>query len=170
VVVPKAARDYFRFNSYTYTFSGQLPPPYLASALKAFDILEREQGARLRRLHALINRVKAEVQEIGFEVIGENQPFPLIMVKVGELNDAPRISQFFFEEGIHILTVGFPVIPLSRGSMVRIALSATHTDAQVDRLKHVMKKLHRKLQKPAASRVPQAAETPCTSLTDSVAA
>jgi len=170
VVVPKSARDYFRFNSYTYTFSGQLPPPYLASALKAFDILEREQGARLRRLHALINRVKAEVQEIGFEVIGEDQPFPLIMVKVGELNDAPQISQFFFEEGIHILTVGFPVIPLSRGSMVRIALSATHTDAQVDRLMDVLRKLRRKLQTPPATRKPQAAETPCTSLTDSVAA
>ncbi len=168
VVVPKASRDYFRFNSYTYTFSGQLPPPYLASALKAFDILEREQGARLRRLHALIARVKREVQEIGFEVIGEDQPFPLIMVKVGEIASGPQISQFFYEEGIHILTVGFPVIPLSRGAMVRIALSATHTEEQIDRLMRVFRKLRDRI--PTASRKPRTAELPCTSLTDSVAA
>ena len=36
----------------------------------------------------------------------------------------PGISQFFFEEGIHILVAGFPAIPMSRGALVRIALSA----------------------------------------------
>ena len=39
-VVPKAFRDYFRFNSYTYIYAGQLPAPYLASALAAFDVLD----------------------------------------------------------------------------------------------------------------------------------
>jgi 7-keto-8-aminopelargonate synthetase-like enzyme len=141
VVVPRESRDYFRFNSYTYTFSGQLPPPYLASALTAFDILEREGQARLSRLRELIARVKREVQDVGFEIVGEDHPFPLVMVKVGDLQTGPGISRFFYEEGIHILTVGFPVVPLSKGAMVRIALSATHTDAQIDRLIEAFGKL-----------------------------
>ncbi|QDU87637.1 8-amino-7-oxononanoate synthase/2-amino-3-ketobutyrate coenzyme A ligase [Pirellulimonas nuda] len=145
VAVPQAARDYFRYNSYTYTFSGQLPPPYLASALTAMEILEREKGARLTRLHELIGRVKTEVQEIGFEVIGEDHPFPLVMVKVGEFENIPEVSQFFYDEGVHILTVGFPVIPQSRGAMVRISLSATHADSQIDRLMAAFRKLHAKL-------------------------
>ncbi len=141
VVVPREARDYFRFNSYTYTFSGQLPPPYLASALCGLDLLEKEGAERLARLRSLILHVKHEIQEMGFEIIGEDQPFPLILVKAGELREGPAISQFFYDEGIHILTVGFPVVPLSRGAMVRIALSASHTDAQVEQLLAAFRKL-----------------------------
>jgi 8-amino-7-oxononanoate synthase len=140
-VVPKAARDYFKFNSYTYVFSGQLPPPYLASSLAAFDVLEQEGEQRIGRLRSHISHVRREVQTMGFEIIGEDQPFPLIMVKAGELRSASAISQFFYDEGIHILTVGFPVIPMSRGAMVRISLSASHTDQQIERLLAAFRKL-----------------------------
>ena len=51
------------------------------------------------------------------------------------------MSQFFFDEGIHILTTGFPIVPLARGAMVRISLSAAHTDAQIERLLEVFRKL-----------------------------
>jgi 8-amino-7-oxononanoate synthase len=134
VVVPKQNRDFFRYNSYTYIFSGQLPPPYLATALTAFDILE-EEGETLRgRLVRSIDYVKSELRRMGFELIGEDRPFPLILVKVGDVYAAPPISQFFFNEGIHVLTVGFPIIPLARGALVRISLSAAHTDAQIEQL------------------------------------
>lgn len=139
-VVPKAFRDYFRFNSYTYIYAGQLPAPYLASALAAFDVLDAE-GAQLRsRLRGHIDHSKQELKSMGFEIGDEGEPFPLIMVKVGELQEAARVSQFFYDEGIHILTVGFPVVPMSRGLMLRISLSASHTEAQVDRLMAVFRK------------------------------
>ena len=54
---------------------------------------------------------------------------------------APKVSQFFYDEGIHILTTGFPIVPLDRGAMVRISLSAAHTDAQIERLLDVFRKL-----------------------------
>ncbi|HEY5314824.1 MAG TPA: aminotransferase class I/II-fold pyridoxal phosphate-dependent enzyme [Pirellulales bacterium] len=134
VVVPKQFRDYFRFNSYTYTFTGQLPPPYLASSLAAFDVLEEEGPQRLNQLRRHIAHTKQELNAMGFEIIGEDQPVPLIMVKTGDLQEAAHVSQFFYDEGIHILSVGFPVVPMSRGSMLRISLSASHTDAQIERL------------------------------------
>lgn len=139
-VVPKAFRDYFRFNSYTYIYGGQLPTPYLASALAAFDVLDTEGDQRRSRLRAHICRTKQELKNMGFEISDEDQPFPLIMVKVGELQTAARVSQFFYDEGIHILTVGFPVVPMSRGLMVRISLSASHSDEQIDRLMAVFRK------------------------------
>ncbi len=144
-VIPPGSRDYFKYNCYTYTFSGQLPPPYLASALTAMDLLEREGEARRERLNSLIERVKTEVSEIGFEIVGEDQPFPLVMVRIGSMLDIPRVSQYFFQQGIHILAVGFPVIPMSQGAMVRISLSAIHTDQQVDRLMDAFRGLRRLL-------------------------
>jgi 8-amino-7-oxononanoate synthase len=133
-VIPPGSRDYFKYNSYTYTFAGQLPPPYLASSLTALDILEREGDLRVQRLNSVIGRVKREVTQMGFEIVGEDHPFPLVMVKIGGMTDIPRVSQYFFDKGIHILAVGFPVVPLSHGAMVRISLSAIHTDQQVDQL------------------------------------
>lgn len=151
VVVPKGFRDYFRFNSYTYIFAGQLPPPYLASALAAFDVLDDEGPQRLDRLRGHISHTKQELTSMGFEIIGEDQPFPLIMVKVGQLEDAASVSQFFYDEGIHILTVGFPVVPLSRGLMLRISLSASHTDAQINRLITTFRKFRARLERPTTT-------------------
>lgn len=149
-VVPKEFRDYFRFNSYTYTFTGQLPPPYLASSLAAFDVLDEEGPARLNKLRGHISHCKQELTGMGFEIIGEDQPFPLIMVKVGDLQETANISQFFYDHGIHILSVGFPVVPMSRGSMLRIALSAGHTDAQIERLMAVFRKFRNQARRQAA--------------------
>lgn len=141
VVLPREARDLIRYNSYTYVFSGQLPPPNLGADLMAMEILERDGEQLIERLHQVIRRVKTELQSMGFELVGEDIPFPLILVKVGDVYAAPKVSEFFFDEGIHILTTGFPIIPLARGAMVRISLSAAHTDAQVDRLIEAFRKL-----------------------------
>jgi 7-keto-8-aminopelargonate synthetase-like enzyme len=151
VVVPKEFRDYLRYSSYTYIYSGQLPPPYLASALAAFDVLEDEGLERLTKLRRHIDYSKRELTEMGFEIIGEQQPFPLIMVKVGEWDEANRVSQFFYDQGIHILTVGFPVVPMSRGSMLRISLSASHTEAQIDRLMTAFRRFRSQTRSPAAA-------------------
>ena len=151
VVIPREFRDYVRFNSYTYIYAGQLPPPYLASSLAAFDVLDEEGPQRLSRLRRHISYSKQALTSMGFEIIGEDEPFPLIMVKVGELNDAARVSQFFYDEGIHILTVGFPVVPMSRGLMLRISLSAGHSEAQVERLMAVFRKFRSKSKFAAAA-------------------
>lgn len=133
-VIPKGSRDYFKYNSYTFTYSGQLPPPYLASSLTALGILEREGELLVQRLNSLVHRVKHQIAELGFEIIGEDQPFPLVMVKIGDLLEIPGISQYFFDRGIHVLAVGFPMVPQSHGAMLRISLSAIHTDQQIDQL------------------------------------
>jgi len=60
---------------------------------------------------------------------------------VGDVYCAPEVSQFFFDEGIHILTTGFPIIPIDRGAMVRISMSAAHTDGQIQQLLDAFRRL-----------------------------
>lgn len=140
-VLPRFARDLVRFTSSTYIFSGQLPPPYLFSGLAALDILENDGQQLIDRLNESTRYVKQELADMGFELVAEDQPSPLILVKVGDVYAAPQVSQFFFDEGIHILTTGFPIIPIDRGAMVRISMSAAHTDAQIERLLDAFRKL-----------------------------
>lgn len=146
VAVPAKSRDFFRYNSHTYIFSGQLPAACLGSALAGLEILENEGPVLLDRLNGMIRHVKTELRQMGFDLVGEDQPFPLILVKVGDMYQVGRVSQFFFDEGIHILTVGFPVIPVTRGAMVRISLSAIHTPEQIERLLGAFRKLRDVLQ------------------------
>lgn len=152
VILPRAARDFVRYTCHTFIFCGQMPPSSLATSLAVFDILETE-GVQLRsRLETSIDHVKTELRGMGYNLIGEDRPFPLILVEAGDVYSVPEISQFFYDEGIHILTVGFPVIPLSRGALVRISLSAAHTDEQIERLLDAFRKLrevnHRKTTMP----------------------
>jgi len=141
VVLPKYARDLVRFSSPTYIFSGQLPPPYLFGALAAMDILQSDGEKLIGRLRNSIAYVKRELGRAGFELVAEEQPSPLILVKVGDVYCAPEVSQFFFDEGIHILTTGFPIIPIDRGAMVRISMSAAHTDGQIQQLLDAFRRL-----------------------------
>ena len=158
VVLPAFARDLVRFTSSTYIFSGQLPPPYLFSGIAALDILENDGQRLIDRLNESTRYVKQQLLEMGFELVAEEQPSPLILVKVGDVYAAPQVSQFFFEEGIHILTTGFPIIPIDRGAMVRISMSAAHTDAQIERLLDAFRKLrdvpYCKTRAPGAGRCP----------------
>lgn len=133
VVLPREVRDFIRYTCHTYIFCGQLPATCLAGSIASMDVLESE-GPQLRaRVNGYISHVRNELEEMGYEIVGEDQ-FPLVLVKVGDVYSVPKISQFFYDEGVNVLVVGFPVIPLTRGAMVRISLTAAHTDAQVEQL------------------------------------
>lgn len=141
VILPREARDFVRYTCHTYIFCGQMPPSSLATSLAAFDILESEGDQLRSRLESTVDYIQTELRDMGYNLVGEDHSFPLILVEAGDVYSVPRISQFFYDEGIHILTVGFPVIPLSRGALVRISLSAAHTDAQIERLLGAFRKL-----------------------------
>jgi 8-amino-7-oxononanoate synthase len=134
VVLPREVRDFIRYTCHTYIFCGQMPAACLAGGLAAMDVLETEGPQLRRRLNQIIHCVKTELEAMGYELVGEDQPFPLLLVKMGDVYRVPDISEFFYEEGINALVVGFPVIPLTRGAMVRISLTAAHTDAQIEHL------------------------------------
>jgi 8-amino-7-oxononanoate synthase len=141
VVLPREVRDFIRYTCHTYIFCGQLPAGCLAGGIAAMDVLENE-GAQLRStIHRHVAHVKKELDAMGYEIVGEEHPFPLLMVKVGDVYSVPKVSQFFYDEGLNLLVVGFPVIPLTRGAMVRISLTAAHTDAQVELLLDAFRRL-----------------------------
>ena len=91
--------------------------------------------------------------EVGLEILaGRADAGPAIGAVAGLLNmgfipirwerfDLMILKDRFFDEGIHILTTGFPIIPIDRGAMVRISMSAAHTDEQIERLLDAFRKL-----------------------------
>ena len=120
--------NYLRHTARTYIFSASATPAATASAREALRILKSEPE-RLQNLWDVTDYALEKFRAAGFE-IGDTQS-PIIPLYVRDLEKTFRVTQRAFEEGIFIN----PVIPPAcapQDTLVRFALMANHTRAQVD--------------------------------------
>lgn len=120
--------NYLRHTARTYIFSASATPAATASAREALRILKSEPE-RLQNLWDVTNYALEKFRAAGFE-IGDTQS-PIIPLYVRDLEKTFRVTQRAFDEGIFIN----PVIPPAcapQDTLVRFALMANHTRAQVD--------------------------------------
>ncbi len=105
-----------------YIFTTAISPADAAAALCAVGILDSEEGAGLRdRLRSHVDRLRP------------GHPTPIIPILLGEERAAQSASQQLLELGLLVPAIRPPSVPVG-SSRLRIALSALHTDEQIDRL------------------------------------
>ncbi|HEX4364434.1 MAG TPA: 8-amino-7-oxononanoate synthase [Solirubrobacteraceae bacterium] len=103
-------------------FSTAPPPPAVAAAIAALDVLEQEPQ-RVERLQANSEVLRAELAREGFEVAGsETQIIPLV---VGDAGTAMRLCEAAIERGVFAQAIRPPTVPEGT-SRLRIAVMATH--------------------------------------------
>ncbi len=112
----------------TFVFSTAPAPAASAAALAALGIVASEPERRARVL-ALTARMKDGLARLGFDVARVAAPiFPVVL---GDEARAVAASQALRERGFYVRAIRPPTVP--RGtSRLRVALTAGHTDAQVD--------------------------------------
>jgi len=104
-------------------FSTAPPPPAVAGALAALELLER-QPHRVERLRANAEVLRAELAREGFDVAGSStQIVPII---VGEASTAMRVCEAALERGVFAQAIRPPTVPHGT-SRLRLAVMATHT-------------------------------------------
>ena len=104
-------------------FSTAPPPPAVAGALAALNLLEAGPR-RVDRLHANTEVLRAELAREGFDVAGsETQIIPLI---VGDADTAMRVCEAALERGVFAQAIRPPTVPEGT-SRLRLAVMATHT-------------------------------------------
>ncbi|HEX7459425.1 MAG TPA: aminotransferase class I/II-fold pyridoxal phosphate-dependent enzyme, partial [Acidimicrobiales bacterium] len=110
-----------------YIFTTAPTPADTAAALAAVGVVRSEEGAALRaRLSTLVGRVAAG---IGMA----DHPSPILPVVIGAEEDAVAASAALLDRGLWVPAIRPPTVAPGT-SRLRITLSATHTDEQVDRL------------------------------------
>ncbi len=112
----------------TFVFTTALPPPACGAALAALEVVAAEPGRRTR-LEALGARMSAGLTALGFDVSRVVSPiFPVVL---GTEARALAAAAALRERGFFVRAIRPPTVP--RGtSRLRVALSAAHTEAQVD--------------------------------------
>ena len=112
----------------TFVFTTALPPAACGAALAALDVVAAEPERRAR-LAALGARLGGGLAALGFDVSRVASPiFPVVL---GTEARALAAAGALRERGYFVRAIRPPTVP--RGtSRLRVALSAAHTDAQVD--------------------------------------
>ena len=119
-----------RQKSDTYIYTNPLGVADCAAALTALDVVESDEGRdRLRHLHARIAQFRAGIARLGWESIPG--PHPVVPVLVRDTARARALVKHFFDHGVLVVGLTFPVVP--KGSeTIRFQINAAHTEADID--------------------------------------
>jgi glycine C-acetyltransferase/8-amino-7-oxononanoate synthase len=113
----------FTNSARSLIYSTAPPPPAVAGALAALELLE-EQPRRVERLHANAAVLRAELAREGFDTSGSStQIVPLV---VGDAQMAMRVCEAALERGVFAQAIRPPTVPEGT-SRLRLAVMATHT-------------------------------------------
>jgi len=129
--------NWLRHSCRTYIFSASNTPAATAAALEALHIIQQEPE-RIEKLWKVTNYALKRFREEGFE-IGETES-PIIPLYVRDTEKTFLVTALAFNAGVFIN----PVIPPAcapQDTLVRYALMATHTEEQVERSVHALKKI-----------------------------
>ena len=122
VAGPRAVVDLLVNAARPFIFSTAPTPADTAAALAALGVLRSPEGdALVARLAALVARVRP------------GHPSPIVPVVLGDEDVAMKASHRLLERGLLVPAIRPPTVAPGT-SRLRVALSAAHTDEQVERL------------------------------------
>jgi 8-amino-7-oxononanoate synthase len=117
--------ELMRSRARTLIYSTGLPPPVVAAAIAALDLIEREPS-----MVALpLRKARAFTRAAGLP----DAESAIVPVVVGEASAALEASRRLHDEGFLVVAIRPPTVPEGTARL-RFAFSALHPDAEVERL------------------------------------
>ncbi|MEW6003528.1 MAG: aminotransferase class I/II-fold pyridoxal phosphate-dependent enzyme, partial [Nitrospirota bacterium] len=119
----------------SFIFSTALPAPVIAASMAALELLEN--GSELiKKLWGNRNKVVNAIKETGYDIGGSETP--IIPLKMGSLEKTLRIAAHLYNKGIYAPAIRPPTVKEPR---IRIIVTASHTDEDIERLMEALKEL-----------------------------
>jgi len=122
-----AIREFLVNHARSLIYSTSLPPPVLAAAAKALEILETEPERR-ERLAENANRLAQGIRALGFSV--PDPVTPIQSVIMGEEAKAMSLCEQLLLRGVYAQGIRPPTVP-PETSRIRFSLMATHADEDI---------------------------------------
>ena len=120
--------DILRQRARPYLFSNSVAPVVVGASLRALELIERSDDLR-DRLWANTRSFRAQMTELGFDVLPGDHP--IVPVMVGDASEAARFSLALVANGVFAVAFSYPVVPLGT-ARIRTQMSAAHTDADLE--------------------------------------
>jgi 8-amino-7-oxononanoate synthase len=132
---------YIKHHARSLIFSASIPPSNAAAALAALQVI-KEEPQRIERLNQIADRMRKGFRELGFDI--GNSETPVIPILIGDDMRTLRIWRQLFDNGVFVNPVLSPAVSAGR-QMLRTSYMATHTDAQMEKVLEVFKKVGKKV-------------------------
>jgi 8-amino-7-oxononanoate synthase len=136
VLCDKPMSKYLINTARTLIFSTALPPPAVAAAMAALDLL-REQPRRVEKLQRNSSVLRAALIEAGMQV--EPGDTPIVPLIVGDADAAMAASERALERGVFAQAIRPPTVPAG-SSRLRLTVMASHTRSELREAAHVLAK------------------------------
>jgi 7-keto-8-aminopelargonate synthetase-like enzyme len=133
--------DYLRTHSKQTIFSAALPPAQAAIAQAALEIM-RNEPEHHERLWRNTRRYTAMLKNLGLD-IWETET-PAVPIVLGSRESVYRFWQSLMKQGIFTVMSIAPAVPPGK-DLIRTAISAMHTDEQIDRIGEALAKAIKQL-------------------------
>lgn len=117
-----------------YIYTTSQPPAVASATLKSLALL-RSECWRREHLNSLIARFRRGAGEIGLTLM--DSPTPIQPILIGNSERALRVSAMLRGHGILVGAIRPPTVPAG-SARLRVTLSASHSEAQVERLLSIL--------------------------------
>ena len=115
-------------------YTTSLPPSIIGATQASLDLMPELSHERIR-LKTMANHIRSCIIEMGYTTMGHSHIIPII---IGDSHSTMQISDYLRDNGIWVSAIRHPTVPKGT-ERLRIALSSSHTDAQIDTLLTVLK-------------------------------
>ena len=117
-----------------YIYTTSQPPAVACATLKSLELL-RSEGWRREHLNRLIAHFRQGAAEIGLTLM--DSPTPIQPILVGSSGRALKLSAALRARGILVGAIRPPTVPAG-SARLRVTFSASHSEAQVERLLDIL--------------------------------
>jgi len=133
--------SYLRQTSRPYVFSNSLPPCLAYSAMKAFELLQKDKSL-VKKLRDNTSYFRKEIKNLGYKII--DGIHPIVPIMLGEAALAQNASFELLKEGVYIKGLWFPVVPRGEARL-RGQISAAHSKKDLDKALNAFQKVGKRL-------------------------
>jgi 8-amino-7-oxononanoate synthase len=130
---------YIKHTARSFMFAASCPPPSLAAAMRALDIIENEPELRTR-LRANARQLRSGLDKLGFNT-GFSKT-PIIPIIIGDEMKMGRFWYGLVDQGVYTNAVTSPAVSPGN-ALIRTSCTAAHGPAQIDEALDIMGRVGR---------------------------
>lgn len=128
--------DYIINHSRPFIFATALSPADIGASIGALEVLAEEPSV-YQKLRSNTEYMHKALQSLGIPSSDDTPIFPII---IGSNEDTVEASRLCEREGIILSGIRPPTVPVNTGRL-RLTVTASHTEEELDKVIHVLKKI-----------------------------
>ena len=139
MALPTETKELVKFAAAPYLYSGPVPTASLATVLAGFDVNEARGEAIRADLYRKTKRVLDEIRALKLDC-PNTSGFPVIELPLRDAADIDEVARILWDRGIYVTLAAYPLVPRNQAGF-RVQVTASNTDAEIDRLNETLLEL-----------------------------